>query len=59
MQREGGSIGASITVQPSRVVMRKWDGLFMRKIEAELNKLGLDIKYVDDKLVAVLWQRSH
>ena len=54
VQQEGGSIGASLTVQLSRVVMNFWDSEFKRGVSIELRALNLDLCYVDDILVALV-----
>ena len=54
VQQEGGSIGASLTVQLSRVVMNFWDGEFKKGVALELRELNLDLRYVDDILVALI-----
>ena len=38
--------------------MRKWDGIFRRLVEEEFKKLDIDIRYVDDVLIAILWKRE-
>ena len=58
VQEEGGSIGASITVQLSRVVMRWWDIKFSLEAERSLTQLGLNTRYVDDILVALVWDKA-
>ena len=58
MQEEGGSIGAGLTVQLSRVVMRKFDKEFVKKVMEEMKKLNIDTRYVDDILLAIIWDRD-
>ena len=55
VQEEGGSIGAALTVQLSRVTMRYLDIQFKKGVEREMRALNLNTRYVDDMLVAIIW----
>ena len=53
-QEEGGSIGAALTVQISRIVMRFFDRLFFEAVKAQICEASLNSRYVNDVLVVLL-----